>query len=78
MGEGGGGGGVSRGSNEPPKIFEVGIFGRLKRQKKFTQNNQKTLTGRLHGRLPSLPGLLEEAATFWHYYEKFLSFGLVN
>ena len=27
----GGGGGGSRGSNEPPKIFEVGIFGRLKR-----------------------------------------------
>ena len=23
--------GVSRGSNEPPKIFEVGIFGELKR-----------------------------------------------
>ena len=26
-----GGGGGSRGSNEPPKIFEVGIFGELKR-----------------------------------------------
>ena len=25
--------GGSRGSNKPPKIFEVGIFGRLKRQK---------------------------------------------
>ena len=28
---GGGGGGGSRGSNEPPKIFEDGIFGELKR-----------------------------------------------
>ena len=40
-GGGGGGGAGSRGSNEPPKIFEVGIFGGLKRSKKFTQNNQR-------------------------------------
>ena len=65
--------GGSRGSNEPPKIFEVGILGKLKikDKKKCTQNNQKTVTGRLHGRLPSLSGLAEKAATFWHYNEKF-------
>ena len=78
----GGGGGGSRGSNEPPKTFEVGIFGELKDKKITelisTQNNQKTVTGRLHGRLPSLPGFSEEAATFWHYNERFSSSGLVN
>ena len=62
--------GGSRGSNEPPKIFGI-FWGGLKRQENLTQNNQKTVTGRLHGRLPSFPGSSEEAATFWHYNEKF-------
>ena len=29
-------------------------------------------------RTATLPGLSKEAATFWHYNEEFLSFGLVN
>ena len=33
VGGGGGGRGGSRGSNKPPKMFEVGIFGGLKRSK---------------------------------------------
>ena len=36
--------------------------GGFEKIKKCTQNNQKTVTGRLHGRLPTLPGLSEEAA----------------
>ena len=60
----------SRCSNEPPEFLKSAFLG-VEKIKKITQNNQKTVTGRLQGRLLSLPGLSEEAATFWHYNEKF-------
>ena len=67
--------GGSRGSNEPPKIFEVGILGGIEKIEKFTKNKNKK-----NNRLwpvdytddyLSLPGLSEEAATFWYYNETF-------
>ena len=51
------------------KFLKSTFLGVEKIKKKCTQNNQKTVTGQLHGRLPSLPGLSEKAAVFWHYNE---------
>ena len=66
---GGGGGGVRGVPTNPLKFLKSAFLGGCKDKKNLTQNNQKTVTGRLHGRLPSLPGLSEKAATFWHYTE---------
>jgi len=34
--------GGSRGSNEPPKIFEVGILGGIEKIKQFTKKQEQT------------------------------------
>ncbi len=61
------GGRGGRGVRTPWNFWSQHFGGVEKIKKSSTQNVQKTVTSRLHGRLPFLPGLSEEAAILWHY-----------